>query len=158
MGLMDAKKERAIAEGAINVNNFSGAVRPVELNNFVEGDVFTFPGEYEIYQMKFGDNPVDFILVEVTNELTEGESVKRFFPSTMWKNRIVVDEKGKMVGRAHTEGTLAQHFQNFGSVQDAMEDVAGKKVKITKVNTIKTLRYGTDEIVYATMLTIDLVE
>lgn len=158
MGLMDTEMTRALAGGAIKVTGFSGAVRPTELNNFVEGDTFTFPEEYEVLQMKFGDNAVDFILVEVVNEQIEEESVKRFFPSTMWKNRVVVDDQGKISGRAHTDGTLAEHFQTFGSVQDAMDDVKGKKVVISKMTTIKTLRYGTSEIVNATIPTIDLVE
>ena len=121
--------------------------------NLEVGDEWTFPTSYDVYDQKIGDNHAQYIFIEVNG------NAKKFYPSTFTKSRTIYNEDGTSTEqRVHTEGTAAELFRSAGSVDEAMKLLAGKKVKVTDVKTVRTLRYGTTSLMNATIPTIDLVE
>lgn len=153
MSTLAVEIARAEARGDKKVGGFSGAVRPIDNLGLEVGDEFTFPEKYDVYETKIGTNTVQYIIVELTN----GQA-KPFYPSTFTKSRPVYNEDGTPTGqRMHTEGTAAEEFRKHGSVNDGMNALAGKKVKIPDMRQCRTLRYGTTELMWAQMPTINFV-
>lgn len=156
MGKLAIEIERAENAGAKRVNGFEGAVRSLEDVSFRKGDTFEFPQTYEVYERKFGDNKAQFIFVTVNGD---ENNVKAFYPSTFTKSRAIYNEDKTLTGRrAHTMGTAAEEFRKYGTVTAAMEALKGKKMKVTDEVTVRTLRYGSTELMDAQILTIDFVE
>lgn len=152
MATLAIEIERAINGGDKKVGTkFSGAVRSLENLNLEVGDEWTFPENYEVYEQKLGDNSVQYIFVEING------NAKKFYPSTFTKSRMIYNEDGTTTGeRVHTEGSAAELFRTAGSIEDGMNKLKGKKVKVTNMKTIRTLRYGTTSLMNATIPTIDL--
>ena len=91
-------------------------------------------------------------------ELTNGNA-KPFYPSTFTKSRTVFNEDSSSTGtRVHTKGSAAEEFRKHRTVQEAMDALRGKTVKITNIDTVRTLRYGTTSLMDAQIPTIDFVE
>lgn len=141
--------------GAKEVNSFGGAVRSLENTGLEKGDTFTFPKTYDkIYERMFGTNKAAYILVEIGPD-----NVKPFYPSTFTKSRTIYNEDKTSTGqRVYTTGTAAEIFQKCATVDEGMQKLAGKKVIVSDIKTIRTLRYGTTELMNAQIPVIDLVE
>ena len=137
---------------------FTGATRDVDLNSFEKGDEFVMPTEYKVYNQKIGTNIAQFILVDVSNETTGVKNcAKRFYPSIMWKSRAVYnDDKTPTGNRVHTTGSCAEKFREFGTIDEAVKDLAGKKIKFSDMITIKTLNFDGDTVVNTNIPTIDV--
>lgn len=140
MGVLATEIARARAQGVVSIGNqFTKAIRDVELNNLEKGDVFTIPTEFDVQSQKIGENTAEFIFVEVA-----GGNVKRFFPSTFSKMRTIHNEDGTSTGqRVFTTGKAAEDFRKYGTVQEGMENLKGKKLIITDMKPVRCLRYGT---------------
>ena len=152
MATLAVEIKRAEAAGDKKIAGFTGAVRSLENLNLEVNDEWTFPASYDVYDQKIGDNHAQYIFIEVNG------NAKKFYPSTFTKSRTIYNEDGSSTEqRVHTEGTAAELFRSAGSVNEAMKLLAGKKVKVTDVKTIRTLRYGTTSLMNATIPTIDLV-
>lgn len=146
--------QRNQARGDKKVKGFTGAVRSLE--NFVLeiGDEFTIPEKFDVYEQNLGNAKVQYIMVELTNG-----NAKPFYPSTFTKSRSVFNEDGTPTGvRKHTMGTAADEFRKHRNVQEAMESLRGKTLKVSDIEIVRTLRFGTRELVYAQIPTIDIVE
>lgn len=153
MATLAVEIKRAEAAGDQKIAGFTGAVRSLENLNLEVGDEWTFPTSYDVYDQKIGDNHAQYIFIEVNG------NAKKFYPSTFTKSRTIYNEDGSSTNqRVHTEGTAAELFRSTGSVNDAMKLLAGKKVKVTNIRTVRTLRYGTTSLMNATIPTIDLAE
>lgn len=153
MATLAVEIKRAEAAGDKKIAGFTGAVRSLENLNLEVNDEWTFPTSYDVYDQKIGDNHAQYIFIEVNG------NAKKFYPSTFTKSRTIYNEDGTSTDqRVHTEGTAAELFRSAGSVNEAMKLLAGKKVKVTDVKTVRTLRYGTTSLMNATIPTIDLVE
>lgn len=153
MAILAVEIKRAEAAGDKKIAGFTGAVRSLENLNLEVGDEWTFPTSYDVYDQKIGENHAQYIFIDVKG------NAKKFYPSTFTKSRTVYNEDGSSTEqRVHTEGTAAELFRSAGSVDEAMKLLAGKKVKVTDVKTVRTLRYGTTSLMNATIPTIDLVE
>lgn len=153
MATLAVEIKRAEAAGDKKIAGFTGAVRSLENLNLEVGDEWTFPTSYDVYDQKIGENHAQYIFIDVKG------NAKKFYPSTFTKSRTVYNEDGSSTEqRVHTEGTAAELFRSAGSVDEAMKLLAGKKVKVTDVKTVRTLRYGTTSLMNATIPTIDLVE
>lgn len=153
MATLAVEITRAQAAGDKKVAGFSGSVRSLENLNLEVGDTWTFPTSYDVYEQKLGDNTVQYIFIEING------NAKKFYPSTFTKSRTVYNEDGTPTDqRVHTSGTAADLFRTAGSVKEAMNLLAGKKVKVTDMLTVRTLRYGTTSLMNATIPTIDLAE
>ena len=153
MATLAVEIKRAEAAGDKKIAGFTGAVRSLENLNLEVGDEWTLPTSYDVYDQKIGDNHAQYIFIEVNG------NAKKFYPSTFTKSRTIYNEDGSSTDqRVHTEGTAAELFRSAGSVDEAMKLLAGKKVKVTDMKTVRTLRYGTTSLMNATIPTIDLAE
>lgn len=153
MATLAVEIKRAEAAGDKKIACFTGAVRSLENLNLEVEDEWTFPTSYDVYDQKIGDNHVQYIFIEING------NAKKFYPSTFTKSRTIYNEDGSSTNqRVHTEGTAAELFRSAGSVDEAMKLLAGKKVKVTDVKTVRTLRYGTTSLMNTTIPTIDLAE
>lgn len=153
MATLAVEKDRAIARGDKQVNGFSGAVRSLDSLALEEGDEFKVPESFNVMEQKIGDGVAQYILVELTNG-----NAKPLYPSTFTKTRTVYNEDGTSTGtRVHAEGSAAELFRTKGSIQEAMEALKGKTLKVSDVKTVRTLRYGTTSLMNAQIPTIDIV-
>ena len=153
MATLAVEIKRAEAAGDKKIAGFTGAVRSLENLNLEVGDEWTFPQNFDVYEQKIGDNVAQYIFIEVKG------NAKKFYPSTFTKSRTIYNEDGSSTGqRVHTEGTAADLFRSAGSVDEAMKLLAGKKMKVTDMKNVRTLRYGTTSLMNTTIPTIDLAE
>lgn len=154
MAKLEVEMARAKAAGDKKTTGFKGAQRSLENVALEAGDQFTFPAQYEVYEQKIGDNTAQYIWVT----LADGNA-KRFYPSTFTKSRTVYNEDGTSTGeRKFTLGTAAEEYRKYGTVEDGMKALAGKTVKVTNMETIRTLRFGTTSLMNTQIPTIDIVE
>lgn len=144
MARLEVEKSRAIASG----------VRSLEVVSLEVGDQFTFPTEYEVYEQKINGNTAQYIWITLVNG-----NAKKFYPSTFTKSRIVCDEDGTPTGeRKYTTGTAAEEYRRHGTVDEAMRALAGRTVKVTNIEIIRTLRFGTTSVMSTPIPTIDFVD
>lgn len=154
MANLTVEKARALANGDKQVAGFSGGIRSLENVALELNDTFTFPTSYEVFEQKIGDNKVQYIWVTLENG-----NAKRFYPSTFTKARTVFNEDGTSTGvRKYTLGTAAEEFRKHGTVEEGMKALAGKKVKVTNIEVVSTLRYNSDKLQNTQIPTIDIVE
>ena len=154
MAGLSVEVARAKAAGDKKVSDFEGAVRSLENLTLEVGDQFTMPEKYEVYEQKIGDSKAQYIFIDLGND-----NVKKFYPSTFTKSRTVYNEDGTSTGeRVHTMGTAAELFRTVGSIKEGMDLLKGKTLKVTEINTIRTMRYGTTSLMNAQIPTIDLVD
>jgi hypothetical protein len=144
--------------GAKSIAEFGGAVRSIENTNFEAGDTFTIPEDFtgQIWEEPIqGSNKVmQYIFVELTNG-----KVKRLYPSVFTKARQVYNEDGTMTNkRVYTTGSAADLFRTKGTVQDAMNLLKGKTITVKAINEVRTLRYGTTDLMSAQIPVLDLVD
>lgn len=148
------EKERAINSGDKQVGGFTGAVRSLDNFGLEEGDTFTLPTVYEVFEQKLGGNRVQYIFIELTNG-----KVKKFYPSTFTKSRTIYNEDGTPTNqRFSTKGSAAELFRSHTSIPAAMDALKGKTLKVTKIETVRTLRYGSIALMDAQIPTIDIVD
>lgn len=158
MATLVVELERAEARKDTTANEFTGAIRPIEATGLEKGDVLIIPDDFtgKVKTTKIGDNKAEYILCQVEGT----DQVKQFFPSTFTKSRVIYDEDGTSTGqRVFTTGSAAELFRNnAGSVQKGMEALKGKKIAVTDMMNVRTLRYGTTTLMTATIPVIDIVE
>lgn len=153
MATLAVEMQRNIARGDKKVNGFSGQIRSLENLGLEVGDEFTLPDKYDVYEQKIGDNSVQYIMVELKNG-----NAKPFYPSTFTKTRTVYNQDGTSTGtRVSTKGSAAEMFRQYGDVQKGMDALKGKTLKVTDIELIDTLRYGTTTMMKAQIPTIELV-
>lgn len=155
------EKQRAMSAGdQLKGKSFSGAVRSLENPGLELNDSWTFPTEYDVYTTKVGNSdPIEYIWIELDNG-----KAKKFFPSTFTKQREVYNEAktGELPTptgvRKFTLGTAAEEFRSHGDIATAMAALAGKKVKVTNMEVIRTLRFNTNSLQNTLIPTIDFVD
>lgn len=153
MAGMQVEIQRNLARGDKKVNGFTGAVRSLENLGLEKGDEFKIPESFDVYEQKIGDNAVQYIMVELTNG-----NAKPFYPSTFTKTRTIYNQDGTSTGqRVFTKGSAAELFRQHGNVQEGMEALKGKTLKVTDIEMVDTLRYGTTSLMKAQIPTIELV-
>lgn len=153
MASIEFEIQRAVLNGDKPETGFTGAVRSLDSTNLEQGDTWTFPEQYDVYSQKVGTAWVQYIFIEVNG------NAKKFFPSTFTKRRTVCEEDGTLTTkRVHTEGTAAELYRTAVSVEEGMNLLKGKTVKVTKMVTIRCLQYGSTQVVNTMIPTIDLVE
>ena len=153
MAKLEVEMARAAANGDKKVTGFNGGVRSLENVALELNDTFTFPTTFDVYEQKIGDNTAQYIWVTL-----EDGNAKRFYPSTFTKSRTIYNEDGTSTGnRKFTLGTAAEEFRKHGTVEEGMNALAGKRVKVTNIETIRTIRYGTNQVVNTQIPQIDFV-
>lgn len=154
MAKLEVEMARAAANGDKKVTSFKGGVRSLENVALELNDTFTFPTTFDVYEQKIGDNTAQYIWV-----ILEDGNAKRFYPSTFTKSRTIYNEDGTSTGeRKFTLGTAAEEFRKHGTVEEGMQALAGRKVKVTKLEIVRTLRFGTTSLMNTQIPTIDFAE
>ena len=154
MSKLTVEVDRALAAGDKKVNGFKGAVRNLE-TVLVQGDEFTMPDDYtdKVYEQKLAGGTAQYIFVETT----KGE-VRKLYPSVFTKRRVVVDDNDVVTTEyKSTDGTAADTFKGEGSVEKAMNALAGKTLVVSKVTPFRTTAFGRPgEVVNTNVYTIDI--
>lgn len=159
MTLVEAVKKAKKETNVVSLKSFPGEMRDAEIVTFKEGDVFTIPEQFDILGVKLAgsEDPIPFILVETDGKDGKGFA-KRFFPSTFWKSRTVYT-KDKVPTDKHVSvsGTAVDFVHNYTTVEEAMNALKGKKLKISKMTSVVTLSFR-GNLVNTNIPVIDLVE
>ena len=159
MTLVEAVEKAKKETNVVSLKSFPGEMRDAEIVTFKEGDVFTIPEQFDILGVKLAgsEDPVPFILVETDGKDGKGFA-KRFFPSTFWKSRTVYT-KDKIPTEKHVSvsGTAVDFVHQYTTVEDAMNALKGKKLKISKMTSVVTLSFR-GNLVNTNIPVIDLVE
>lgn len=154
MGNLTEEIKRAIAQGDKKVKGFKGAIRSLEVLTIEEGDIFTIPQNYEVYEQKFAGGGI----AQYTWVTLENGNAKKFYPGTFTKRRRIYDEDDQPTAEfAVTEGTAAELFRQYTQVEDGMNALVGKKCKVTEIDNVRTLNYTTNQVSTQQIPTIDLV-
>lgn len=157
MATLAVEMERAEGRKDTTSNSFTGAVRPLENTSLAKGDVLIIPTDFtgKVKTMKIGDNKAEYIFCQ----LEGSENVKQFFPSVLTKRADVYDEDGEPTGQSvHATGSAVDLFQKYGEIQKGMEALKGKKIRVSDMMNVRTLRYGTTSLMTARIPVIDLVD
>ncbi|MGI6218334.1 MAG: hypothetical protein ACOYJE_00485 [Bacteroidaceae bacterium] len=151
MSSIAIEEKRQLAYGAKKINKFTTAVRPLDNTGLEVGDVFQIPENYTVFERMFGTNKAQYILVEVGTD-----NAKPFYPSTFSKSRRVYNEDGTpTTERVTVKGTAVDEFQKYGDVNTAMESMKGKWIKVSDMEEVRTVQFGTTNLTYAQIPTLD---
>lgn len=157
MGNLTEEVKRAKAQGDKEaVNGFTGAIRSLEILTIEEGDVLVVPTEFKVYEQIFANgSKAQYIFLQIDGT----DKVKKFYPGTFTKRRRIYEEDGSLSDAEpdFTNGTASELFRSFQTVEDGMNALKGKKIKVTEVRTIRTKDYTTGNIVNQQIPKIDLV-
>lgn len=155
----DLEEKRAKAIDGNPSTKFSKPLRSTENMAFEVGDVITLPTPpFNVFRRAIGSNIAEYVIVEVKSAAGV-ESAKQFYPSVFAKMRPIYNEDKTPTGnRAVTKGTAAEKAREFVEVNAAMEALAGKKVKVSNIDIIRTLNFDRTEVVNDKIMTLDLVD
>jgi hypothetical protein len=145
-------------------NKFGKRVRNVDQDPMDVNDEFTIPADYEVLEAPVveGGDPVKFILLEIKNAVTGITRNFRFYPNMLAKTiRPVVN--GKLDGKVKTTGTAAKAYQAFADQGDegmdnAVQSLVGKKIRITAKTLYTVYEYGTTTETQTNIFTYDFAE
>lgn len=144
----------------VATNKFGKRVRNVDQDPMDVNDEFTIPADYEVLE----DPTIGakFILIPITNSVTGITRNFRFFPNMLAKV-IYPIVNGKRDGKVKTLGTAALEYQKFADQGDegmdnAVQALVGKKIRISKKTPYRVFEYGTTNEVDTNIFTYDFAE
>ena len=101
-----------------------------DLVTFEPGDQFTVPNDAVVYTIPIGSNKGQFILVDVKNKNTNEESCKRFYPTSLNKWGMIVNEDGTKTGiRKSAKGSARTEYMKAQTVDAGFKNLIGKKIE-----------------------------
>lgn len=154
MATLAVELKRNESRGDKKVNGFTGNVRSLDNLGLEKNDEFVVPESFDVYEQNLNGNKVQYIMVELTNG-----NAKPLYPSTFTKSRVVFNEDGTpTTTRVYTKGTAAELFRSFGSVKEGMDALKGKRIKVTDIEEVRTMRFDRPVLMTAQIPTIDIVE
>lgn len=125
----ETKRVEATA-GVEKGSEFSGKAIVPDLLTFEPGDQFEIPANATVYTVPIGANKGQFILVDVKNIHTNEESCKRFYPTSLNKWGMIVDESGIKTGkRMSAKGTARDLYMKGTTVNEGYSNLVGKKIE-----------------------------
>ena len=150
-----AEIEEMVAAGAQKVvdNKFTDAngnalkVRNMDLSNdpLEIGDEITIPADYQVIKVDINGNMYPCLIAEVKSA-DGGERNMRFFPNSLAKTVYPLTAEGTRGPKVKTTGDVARWYAGFESVDEALKEIAGKKViKVTGKTGYKYRDYTTKE-------------
>lgn len=144
-------------------NKFGKRVRNVDQDPMDKDDVFEIPEDYKVVEAPLvqGGEPQKFILIPITNEKSGVTRNFRFFPNMLAKVVYPI-VNGKREGKIKTQGTAAKAYQQFADQGDegmdnAVQALVGKKIRVTAKQTYLTTEYGSTKEVNTNIYTYDFV-
>lgn len=155
----DLEEKRARAIDGVPSTKFSKPMRSTENMAFEVGDVITLPTPpFNVFKRAIGSNVAEYVIVEVKSAAGV-ESAKQFYPTVFTKRRPIYNEDKTPTGRSEvTKGTAAVKAREFVTTNEAMEALAGKKVKVSDIDIIRTLNFDRTDVVDDKIMTLDLVD
>lgn len=154
MATLEPEKIRPQKAEPKRVAEFNSKTRSHEFSGIEKGDQFTIPQDFEIWEEDLNGTKLQYINVTTTT----GAS-KHFYPVVFIKSRTVYTEDLLSTGkRVYTDGTAAEFVRTFNTLQEGMEALRGKTLKVTEMRTVRTLRYNTTSLMNAQIPTIDIVQ
>lgn len=135
-----------------NANGFANAAGSPDSSQFVTGDTFTidFNQSESVYRFEIGEGRfAEYIYVKVWNENSKSESIKRFFPSFLWRKRreLKRNESGTLVdvGIKKSSGTFASWYCSYSADQNktmAVLSEAQLQIRVDSVEEFDTVDYN----------------
>lgn len=170
MSTFAVEKARAIAQGDQDVvNGFSGSVRSLESNTFEPEDLIIFPKTYTIKKNCLNPTAaekdrrwLEYCFVGIVHK--DGtKTIRKFYPTTFTKYRIAVNADASPITTGDAvrrqKGTAVDEFQKHGTIPEAMAAFNGKVVKVSAVEEINVLKYGSlTDVQHTQMCQLDLQE
>ncbi len=127
-----------------NANGFANAAGSPDSSQFVTGDVFTidFNQSKSVYRFEIGEGRfAEYIYVKVWNENSKSESIKRFFPSFLWRKRreLKRNEGGILVdvGIKKSSGTFASWYCSYSADQNKTMSVLSEAQLTIRIDSIE---------------------
>jgi hypothetical protein len=156
MGSLAIEVKRAEANGDKQVMGFTGGVRSIEGLFIEKGDEFVIDADAKVYEQTIGTGAnagkAQYCFVMV------GDKAKKFYPSTLTKRRMVVNEDGSPTGQAATSnGTAVDLYRQNGTIAEGMAALAGKRLRVSDVVTVRIVRFGTESVTNTGIPTIDII-
>lgn len=141
-------------------NKFGRRVRNIDQDPMDVNDEFTIPADYEVLMTSInGSDPTPFILIPLHNPTTGITRNFRFFPNMLAK-AIYPIVNGKRENKVKTVGSAALEYQKFAEQGDegmdnAVQALVGRKIRITAKTPYTVLEYGTTNEVPTNIYTYD---
>ena len=153
---LEQVREQYITDGLEEVQpNEQIAMRSTDPNSLELNDIFIFPEGTKLYKDKIdrtsATSPVFYICIVQMCDIVDGQlqvvnKYRKFYISNMWKRRRECDERGVNTGQSKcTGGDAAEAFRSYKTVQEALEGLKRKPIKVTKYEPIYTLNYTTHQ-------------
>ena len=153
---LEQVREQFITDGLEEVKSDEQIVmRSTDPNSLEPNDIFIFPEGTKLYKDRIdrtsATSPVFYVCIVqmcaiVDGQLQTVDKYRKFYISNMWKRRRVFDERGVDTGQSKcTEGDAAEAFRSYKTVQEALEGLKNKPIKVTKYEPIYTLSYTTHQ-------------
>ena len=124
----------------LQIRNMESTNDPLEI-----GDVITVPTDYTVLTEKLNDNPISFLVEEVSAE-DGSERNMRFFPNSLAKNIYPIDENRRRMAKVKTGGSVAKWFAEQAAagkdINAALKELAGKKFKVTAKTAYTRFKFG----------------
>lgn len=140
---------RADAEGCKRISSFSGPI-PEAPKGFEVDDIFTIPTQFQVFESEIGGVKNQFIFV--TNQYGE---VKRFYPSQLSRRVRAYNYDGTLDQLVIADGSASRLYKTYRTVQDGMEALKGKTIRVSAVTKVFTLCWECAQ--HKTVYTFDLV-
>ena len=148
------------------VDNFSGDVRALGATYLDETDIFRIPADFKVFKhndlSKTAGKDVCFTVAEILDNNGNVVSGKNLFPGMF--NRTVYewskDEFGNLQNahKVHIpKGEPVDDFNGESTIQEAMKKVAGKKIRVKKVDIFNTRNFTRDDLQSQRVYTLEYV-
>lgn len=131
------------------------AMRSTEPNSLELNDIFIFPEGTGLYKDRVDrtstTSPAFYVCIVQMCEIVNGrpqavDKFRKFYISNMWKRRRVCDERGVGTGQSKcTGGNAAEAFRDYKTVQEALEGLKKRPIKVTKYEPVYTLSFTTHQ-------------
>ena len=157
---LEQEVARAKAQGDKVVSGFTGGVKCPDATRWEIGDVFSIPETFSVFRHTFENGKSFSEYLFVNAKSADGtERTKKFFPAQFTKTRFEVNDDGAPTGsRYQTAGTAAEWYRNQASINEAINALKGRAIKVANITTIKSWNFDHTYIVDAHLLTLDFVE
>lgn len=159
ISLEDYAARLSAANGSVVKNSFTDRAIRMSSESFVVGDTFVIPEKFSVCTMIIGDNEVEYMPISVKDS-KNNVRFANLFPSMLWKFAFEVDKDGARVSTKPvvTSGSVYDAIKNFPTLNDRMEVLRGRTIKVTGAKEIRALRFRSTETYITTIYTYDFAD
>lgn len=151
---------------------FSGNVRALGATFLEEGDIFRIPNDFKVFKNTELSRPAEgdrkavdvlFTVAEMFDDAGNDVGGKQIYPGIF--NRTVYhwhkDEAGKLVNMHKTFTPSGKPVTDYNSeklTQEAMKKIAGKKIRVVKIDPIETRNFDRTDTTTQSVYTFEYVD